>query len=83
MEKRIGEVVIGDVEKRIVRAVFSSLLEMDYNDLNKFLGSETIREMTELNSRLSHEGYCIRHGIEVEDMTADDYEAEYEEEWCW
>lgn len=83
MEKRVGEVVIGGAEKRIVRAVFSSLLEMNYSDLNKFLGSETIREMTELNSRLSHEDYCIRHGIEVEDMTVDDYEAEYEEEWCW
>lgn len=83
MERRVGEVVMGAEEKRIVHAVFASLMEKGYDELYMFLGSETIREMTKLEHRLSHEDYCIRHGIEVEDMTDADYEAEYEEKWCW
>ena len=48
-------------------------------ELGTFLGSETIKEMQTLYSKLRHEEYCKRRGITYEEMTEDDFiEAELE-----
>ena len=65
-------------EKRTVLSVFEALTKMRYSELNTFLGSVTIREMSELYSRLKYEDYCIGRGIKYEDMTADDFADAYE-----
>lgn len=67
-------------EKRTVLAVFDSLVKLDYRELNKFLGSITIKEMQSLYSKLRYEPYCIRHNIRYENMTDDDYVDAYMEE---
>lgn len=65
-------------EKRTVLSVFEALTKMRYSELNTFLGSVTIREMSELYSKLKYEDYCKEHGIKYEDMTADDFADAYE-----
>lgn len=60
-------------EKRTVLAVFGALLEKPYYDLNMFLGSETIRDMQSMYTRLKYSDYCKRHGITYEAMDADDF----------
>ena len=67
-------------EKKVVLAVFDSLCKQDDRTLNAFLGSETIREMHSLYSKLRYDDYCKRHGIEYEDMTDWDFIEAYEEE---
>ena len=67
-------------EKRVVLAVFGSLVYRNDEDLNRFLGSETIREMQQMYLRLKYEGYCEKHGIKYEDMTVDDFVQAYDEE---
>lgn len=59
-------------EKRTVLAVFGELVKKDYNELNTFLGSVTIREMTRMYDRLKYEDWCDEHGISYEGMTDDD-----------
>lgn len=84
MERRVGEVMIGEAEKRTILCVFSDLRRrFTDSELNTFIGSVTLEEMYALENKLSHEDYCIRHGIEIEDMTEADYEQEYYEKWCW
>lgn len=62
-------------EKRTVLAVFTDLLErFTEAELNAFIGTETIREMLTLRSKLHYEGYCERRGIRYEDMTDEDFE---------
>ena len=66
-------------EKRVVMAVFSSLLEMSYSELNKILGSVTIQEMQSLYHRLKWEDCCRQYGKDYEDMTEDDWQVIYEQ----
>lgn len=54
----------------------------DY-ELNRFIGSETIKEMKALQQKLYYSDYCKEHGIAYEDMTEDDFMQEYEERMCW
>ena len=46
------ETTLNEREVRTVIAVFEELVRMRYTELNKFLGSVTIAEMQELNSKL-------------------------------
>lgn len=73
--------VLTERELTIVQSVFEELLYRKYSELNGYLGSETIKEMQKLYSKLSHREYCERHGIKYEDMTEFDFEAEYAERW--
>ena len=68
-------------EKRTVLAVFDDLMHLPYSEVNRFVGSLTIQDMQKLYSKLKYEGYCEQHHIKYEDMTADDYEAAYFEEY--
>lgn len=67
-------------EERLVLAVFDSLLRQGDRHLNTFLGSETIKGMHSMWSKLRYSDYCERHGIKYEDMTEDDFMDAYEEE---
>lgn len=67
-------------EQNVVMGVFGELLRREHNNLNTFLGSETIKEMSKIYSKLRHEPYCEKYGIKYEDMTEDDFIREYEEE---
>ncbi|MBO4697073.1 MAG: hypothetical protein J5643_07345 [Lachnospiraceae bacterium] len=67
-------------QQRIVLAVFNELLMKRSAQLHMMLGSETIKEMSEIAFQLRHEPYCKRHGIKAEDMTEDDFLREYEED---
>lgn len=70
---------LSEKEKRVVLGVFGELMGRKYSELNTFLGSETIKEMQTLYSKLRHEEYCKRMGITYEEMTEDDFvEAELE-----
>lgn len=61
-------------EKRTVLAVFGGILQNRSEDMQYFLGSETIGDMQELYSRLKYEDYCSRHGLSSwKDMEPDDY----------
>jgi hypothetical protein len=64
-------------EKRTVLSVFEALTKMRYDELNTFLGSVTIQEMSRLYLKLKYEDYCREHGIKYEDMTADDFADAY------
>ena len=70
---------LSEKEKRVVLGVFGELMGRKYSELGTFLGSETIKEMQTLYSKLRHEEYCKRRGIAYEEMTEDDFiEAELE-----
>lgn len=60
-------------EKRTVLAVFSALLEKPYRELNTFIGSETIKEMQEMYSRLRYEDYLKRYGKSYDEMNEYDW----------
>ena len=68
-------------EKRTVLAVFGDLLMKGDDFMHKFIGSETIKDLKEIYSRLRYEDYCNKHGIKYEDMTDEDFEQAYREEW--
>ena len=60
-------------EKKLVLAVFGSLLEKSYSDINTFLGSITIQEMSAMYHRLKWEDDCKQYGKPYDDMTEDDW----------
>ena len=65
---------LSENEVRTVYAVFESLKEQfTDNELNKFIGSVTIKEMNTLISKIRTNEYCKEHGIAYEEMTDDDY----------
>lgn len=66
-------------ERRIVLAVFGSLRQKSFDELNTFLGSGTIDDMTKLYWKLKFEPYCREHKIKYEKMTEDDVIAAQEE----
>lgn len=69
-------------EKRIVFAVFDSLLD-SYTDreLNRFMGCMTIADMKELHHKLQYERYCKKYGIDDwHKMTDEDYQRYWEEQ---
>lgn len=69
-------------EKRVVLAVFDELNKKRYDELNMYLGSETIKEMRTLYDKLCYEEYCERRGITYEEMTEEDFIDAYEHEYC-
>ena len=69
-------------EKNVILAVFTELLNKPYSELNTFLGSETIKRMQELRSKLRFEDFCKERGIRYEDMTDEDFEDAYMRECC-
>ena len=69
-------------EKKVVLGVFGELIGRKYSELGTFLGSETIKEMQTLYSKLRHEEYCKRRGITYEEMTEEDFIDAYEHEYC-
>ena len=71
--------VFNEHEQRVVLGVFGELLGRD--DLNSFLGTLTIEEMNKIYSKLKHEPYCKKYGIKYEDMTEEDFEREYLEQY--
>lgn len=68
-------------EKQVVLGVFEELLRMGDSKINTFLGSETIKEMHKLYSKLFYADYCDAHGIKYEDMTVEDFEDAYRRMW--
>ena len=73
---------LSEKEKRVVLGVFGELMGRKYSELDTFLGSETIKEMQTLYSKLRHEEYCKRRGITYEEMTEEDFIDAYEHEYC-
>lgn len=67
-------------EYRTIEAVFDSLAHLDWDEVNKFLGSMTIKEVWALNQKMRYDGYCKRNGISYEEMTDDDFVDAYLEE---
>ena len=81
-EYKVDRFAITEDDKRLMLIITSELCKMKYDDLNRLLGSLTIKEMWNLHGKLEHEGFCKRNGIaRWEDMTANDYEREYHEKW--
>lgn len=71
-------------EVKTLKAVLYDLVTTFTDDeMNKFMGSETIKEMKALQQKLYYSDYCEEHGIRYEDMTEDDFMQEYEERMCW
>ena len=71
-------------EVKTLKAVLYDLVATFTDDeMNKFMGSETIKEMKALQQKLYYSDYCEEHGIRYEDMTEDDFMQEYEERMCW
>lgn len=71
-------------EVKTLKAVLYDLVTTFTDDeMNKFMGSKTIKEMKALQQKLYYSDYCEEHGIRYEDMTEDDFMQEYEERMCW
>lgn len=68
-------------ELNTVFCVFYDLKTLKYDELNSFIGSETIKRMNNLCSKIHANDYCIEHGITFEDMTEDDWMSLYHEEY--
>lgn len=73
-----------DREVKTIKAVLNDLvINFSDDELHKFIGSETIKDMKTLERKLYYSDYCEEHGITYEDMTIDDFIQEYEERNCW
>lgn len=73
-----------DREVKTLKATLYDLVTtFSDKELNKFMGSETIKEMKALQQKLYYNDYCEEHGIAYEEMTEDDFMNEYEERMCW
>ena len=84
MQKGLSKMELTYKEVRTLKAVLSDLVTtfQDY-ELNRFMGSETIKDMKALQQKFHYYDYCQEHGIAYEDMTEDDFIQEYEERMCW
>lgn len=64
--------------KEVIATVLDALFEsgLRYEDLNKFMGSVTIKEAHELHLKLKYADYCKRNRINgYKNMTDEDFEA--------
>ena len=76
--------ILTNKEVRTLKAVLYDLVTTFQDDeLNRFMGSETIKDMKALQQKLYYTDYCEEHGIAYEDMTEDDFIREYEERMSW
>lgn len=80
MQKGLNKMELTNKEVRTLKAVLYDLVTtfQDY-ELNRFMGSETIKEMKALQQKLYYNDYCEEHDIVYEEMTEDDFMREYEE----
>lgn len=65
-------------DKEVMAAVLDALFEsgLRYEDLNKFMGSVTIKEAHELHLKMKYADYCKRNGLKsYKQMTDEDFEA--------
>lgn len=69
--------------KTLKAVLYDLVITFTDEEMNKFMGSETIKEMKALQQKLYYSDYCEEHGIRYEDMTEDDFMQEYEERMCW
>ena len=69
--------------KTLKAVLYDLVITFTDEEMNKFMGSETIEEMKALQQKLYYSDYCEEHGIRYEDMTEDDFMREYEERMCW
>ena len=66
-------------EMRTIEAVICEVAKLPYAQMNTFLGSMTCQEVVALATKFRYSEYCEQHGIQYEDMTADDFEQAYME----
>ena len=72
---------LSEHELQTVQAVFNDcLMRFTDDDLHTFIGSETLKDMKNLYSKIRYREYCERYNIKYEDMTAEDFERAYFEE---
>lgn len=63
---------LSDKDLDVIYGVFCELLKQPYDKLNRFLGSETIKQMFIISDKLILRDYCERHDLKYEDLTYDD-----------
>lgn len=68
-------------ENKTVLAVLTDL-QMNFTEaeLNRFIGSETLKEMARIRGKLRYEWYYDKYGVPYEEMDEDDFERAYFEE---
>lgn len=68
-------------ENKIVLAVFTDLqMNFSEDELHKFIGSETLKEMARIRAKLRYEWYYDKYGVPFEEMDEFDFEQAYREE---
>lgn len=73
--------VFTERQAKLIYWVFNELCKMPTDDLRQLLGSAGATQASILASELRYYDYCKRNGIKYEDMTDEDYERAYHEEW--
>lgn len=69
-------------EINTIHAVLSALVtDFEYDELNKFIGSRTISDMATIEHKLTLRWFCERKGKAYEELTEEDFEEYYEEEY--
>ena len=68
-------------ELKVIEAVFEDILRNENGDIHQRFGSLTIEAIQNIHSKIHYNEYCERHGISYEEMTDEDYEEAYSEEW--
>ena len=72
---------INENERKTMVAVFKELMKKPYNELNTFLGSETIEQMQAMAFKWEHAPYARKHDKHVSQMNDADFEQEYAEKY--
>lgn len=67
--------------ERELNVIQHVMAESLYSEARKNWGSETIKYMMEIHNKLRMRDYCERHNVKYEDLTDEDYEAEYYERY--
>ena len=64
-------------ESTMLLGILDDLLRKPYNEINQWLGSETIVDMATLAHKMRYNDYCIEHDKHYEDLTEDDFLSDY------
>lgn len=64
-------------EATMLLGILEDLQRKPMNELNKWMGSQTIKQMGELAHRMRYNDYCVEHHMSVDEMTEDDYMRDY------
>lgn len=71
-----------EMEIATIHAVLSALVtDFRTDELNKFLGSETINNMVTLENKLCFREFCERKGKAYEELTDEDFDEYYTEKY--